>query len=111
MNTATYRKTQQGEWVIVGSIDIVKVGEVTVTKKSGETKVETVVRVGKTFTTDAGECCYGYTSTTLESTERALRNGDESFVSKAASDAFYAEADRRLAAGEVKVVTGWKNFR
>lgn len=75
MTTASYRKTQQGEWVVFGSIDIVKVGEVTVTKKSGEMKVEQVVRVGKTFTTADGDCCYGYLGSRIDSCETMLRQG------------------------------------
>lgn len=55
-----FRKTQSGEWVVFGPASQVHVGTVTVAKRDGTTKVENVARVGKTFTVDGVECCYGY---------------------------------------------------
>lgn len=45
MSTATYTKLKSGEWGIRIQGAATKGGQVTVTKKSGETKVETVDRV------------------------------------------------------------------
>lgn len=57
----TYRKTRKGEWVVCGPADTVRPGAtVTVTKRSGETKSETIASVGKTFTADGVEQVYGY---------------------------------------------------
>lgn len=58
--TITYRKTKSGEWVAYGPATAIRVGTVTVTKKSGETKTETVERLGRTFTVDGTEMVYDY---------------------------------------------------
>ncbi len=55
-----YRKTKDGEWVAFGPVAELRPGTITVTKKSGETKRETVVRVGKSFNVDGIACAYGY---------------------------------------------------
>jgi hypothetical protein len=48
--TCHYRKTKSGEWVVCGPTSIVRPGAtVTVTKKDGATKVETIERVGREF--------------------------------------------------------------
>jgi len=57
---ASYRKTKDGQWVVCGSTSEVRVGTVTVTKASGETKQEQVVSLGKPFETAQGPCVYGY---------------------------------------------------
>ncbi len=58
--TATYRKTKQGQWVAFGPASVIRVGQVTVAKRDGTTKTETVESVGRTFTVDGVDCCYGY---------------------------------------------------
>lgn len=55
----TYRKTRSGEWVAFGPASIVKPGTVTVTKKDGSTKQETVLSVGKPFDVDGVAHVYG----------------------------------------------------
>lgn len=55
-----YRKTKTGEWVVCGPVDVVKPGAtVTVHKRDGSTKDETIASVGKTFEVDGVQCCYG----------------------------------------------------
>jgi hypothetical protein len=56
----TYRKTKDGKWVACGPVAEVKIGEVTVTKASGERKTEQVVSLGHPFQTDNGTLVYGY---------------------------------------------------
>jgi hypothetical protein len=57
----TYRKTQQtGEWVAFGPVSEVRVGAVTVEKRSGEKKQEQVVRLGNPFPDGGIMCVYGY---------------------------------------------------
>ena len=56
----TYRKTKDGKWVAFGPADEVVLGHATVHKKNGETKKETIVRVGKSFDVDGVAHCYGY---------------------------------------------------
>ncbi len=57
----TYRKTGKGEWVAFGPASVIRAGAtVTVHKKSGETKAETVDKVGRPFTVDGTEMVYGY---------------------------------------------------
>lgn len=58
---ATFRKTNQGEWVVFGTLDEVVVGTVMVTKK-GQTKLApvNVERVGKPFSVDGRQMVYGY---------------------------------------------------
>lgn len=59
--TANYRKTRQGEWVVMApTTDLTAGATITVTKKSGETKTERIARVGRTFTVDGVEMAYGY---------------------------------------------------
>jgi len=57
---ASYRKTKDEQWVVCGTVAEVRVGTVTVTKASGETKQEQVVSLGKPFQTDKGLLVYGY---------------------------------------------------
>lgn len=56
----TYRKTKTGEWVAYGPASIVRPGAVTVAKRDGTSKTETVTRTGRTFTVGAVEMVYGY---------------------------------------------------
>lgn len=58
--TISYRKTKAGEWVAYGPADALRVGPVTVAKKSGETKSETVSRLGRPFSVDGRQMVYGY---------------------------------------------------
>lgn len=72
MTTATasplsYRKTKSGEWVVFGPRAAMwdtyynaPKGFVDVTKKDGTAKRERISKLGKTFTVDGVECCYGY---------------------------------------------------
>ncbi|KRF05600.1 hypothetical protein ASH00_09030 [Arthrobacter sp. Soil782] len=57
---ATFHKTAKGEWVILGPEKIVAEGSVTVTLKSGKTKVVNIVDVGKSFEKDGILQRYGY---------------------------------------------------
>jgi hypothetical protein len=57
----TYRKTKQGEWVVMGPTGLIRGrSEVTVAKRDGTTKAERIVRTGRPFRTPAGEMVYGY---------------------------------------------------
>ena len=63
--TATWRKTKQGEWVAFGTAADLKAAAnndlpVTMVRKDGTRQDRTVTRVGKTFTVDGVEMCYGY---------------------------------------------------
>lgn len=60
INSASYRKSSSGEWVVFGPATIVKPGPVSVVKKDGSRKTETVARVGKPFPVDGVKCVYGY---------------------------------------------------
>jgi hypothetical protein len=56
-----YRKTQRGEWVVMGPPDVVHAGQdVTVTRKNGTTKTEHVERVSQPFEVDGVEMVYGH---------------------------------------------------
>ena len=56
----TYRKTKKGDWVAFGPVTEMCVGSVTVTKRDGSTKTETVTGLGAPFTVEGKTCCYGY---------------------------------------------------
>lgn len=60
--TISYHKTKTGKWVVVGPVSSVLPGSaVTVTKRDGTTKTETVLSVGRPFTAaDGVEKVYGY---------------------------------------------------
>lgn len=59
--TITYRKTKTGEWVAFGPVDKLTPGRtITVTLRSGQTKQETVERVGKPFAVNGRIMAYGY---------------------------------------------------
>jgi hypothetical protein len=58
---ATYRKTAQGDWVVLACADVLKAGrQISVWKKDGTRKTETIERVGKTFQIDGIDVAYGY---------------------------------------------------
>ena len=58
-----YRKTKQGEWVIVGSPAEVRVGAVQVATRAGAVKTVIVSRIGRVFSSPQGEQqVYGYLS-------------------------------------------------
>ena len=59
----TYRKTKDGRWVVFGSAATVTAGLVTVTRKDGTTKQETVVSVSKPFDVDGVPHVYGTIAT------------------------------------------------
>lgn len=56
----TYRKTKTGEWVACGPAADLRVGAVTVSKKDGTSKVESITRLGRPFTAGGVEMVYGY---------------------------------------------------
>lgn len=56
----TYRKTKQGDWAVFGPANELSEGPVTVTKKDGSTKAETVRRVSKSFEVDGVPHAYGF---------------------------------------------------
>lgn len=73
----TYRKTKAGEWVAFGPVAEFQAGGLrlgdtapggvtvtslllTVTRKDGTARTETIRRLGRPFTADGTECCYGY---------------------------------------------------
>ena len=72
---ATYRKTKNGEWVVYGrAADLTTAcrngGQVPVLRRSGDTKHETIARVGRAFTVDGVEMAYGYTGQAARSSSR-----------------------------------------
>ena len=61
MAEISYRKTQQGEWVVMGPVGAIKKDRVvTVTKSDGTTKEVNIWRVGRPFETAQGTRVYGY---------------------------------------------------
>lgn len=81
MTKVSYRKSRTGEWVVMGPASVVKPGAVTVTKRNGETKTETVVKVGRVFQVDGQDMVYGYlaahTTARAHSVSRQSRWCDE----------------------------------
>jgi hypothetical protein len=58
---ATYRRTKSGEWVVMAPASTLRSGQtITVTKKDGSTKVETIAKVGKSFAASGTQMAYGY---------------------------------------------------
>lgn len=76
--TATFKRTKSGEWVISGPASIVKTGTVTVTKKDGSRKTVTVERVGKDFQAGGRTCRYGYLAAERSAAARPQRSGHRS---------------------------------
>jgi hypothetical protein len=63
--TATYRKTKTGEWVAFAPAAALAAGKtITVTKKDGSTKTETIASVGKSFEVNGVTMAYGYIAKT-----------------------------------------------
>jgi len=63
--TATYTKTQKGEWVVLAPAAALKAGAtITVTKKDGTTKTETIESVGRAFERNGRQMAYGYPAKT-----------------------------------------------
>jgi hypothetical protein len=56
----SYRKTKEGLWVAFGPAAEVHIGQITITKKSGETKSEKVEKVGNSFMVNGIPHVYGY---------------------------------------------------
>lgn len=56
----TYRKTREGDWAVFGPAAELKAGAVTVRKKDGTRKTETVERVSKSFDVQGVPHAYGY---------------------------------------------------
>lgn len=65
-NMISYRKAKSGDWVVVGPVSELHVGTVTVTKRDGATKTETVASLGKPFDVNGVSCCYGYLTKSSE---------------------------------------------
>lgn len=59
--TATYRRTKQGEWVVMAPQYQLHAGmTIEVATKDGRTKTERIVRVGKGFLVAGTPMAYGY---------------------------------------------------
>ena len=70
----TWRKSKSGEWVVCGPVDDVRVGVVTVTKRSGVIEHVEIEKLGRPFQTDDGRTLvYGYPAKT-ERTTTATRS-------------------------------------
>jgi hypothetical protein len=70
----TYRKTRQGEWVAFGPASVIRAGvTVTVTKKSGETKAETIKSAGRPFAVNGTQMAYGYLAPQARTASRPQR--------------------------------------
>jgi hypothetical protein len=66
---ATYRKTKTGEWVVFAPAAALAAGNtITVTKKDGDTKTETIATVGKSFEVNGVTMAYGYIAKTAART-------------------------------------------
>ena len=67
----TFRKTKNGEWVVMGPVSEIRVHTVLeVTKKDGGTAKVRVTDMGKPFEVDGKRYCYGYNVQFLGSTKR-----------------------------------------
>ncbi len=76
----SYRRTQRGDWVVMGPVSQVQPrSNVTVTKKDGSTKVEFITKVGSPFSTAQGQMVYGYLAPRTVRTESDLED-DWSFT-------------------------------
>jgi len=62
----TYRKTKEGQWVVCGPLAEMHLGIVTVAKKDGGAKQETVVKLGTPFTLNGVPHVYGYIAPSLK---------------------------------------------
>jgi hypothetical protein len=76
----TYRKTKAGEWVAFGPADLIAPGPVTVHKKDGSTKDETITKVGRPFTVDGREMAYGYLTPSGEPCANCDRPGGARYL-------------------------------
>ena len=57
----TYRKTREGEWVVMGPVAAVRAnGTVLVTRRDGTTKMESIARVGSPFSVNGVSMVYGH---------------------------------------------------
>ena len=72
--TVTYAKTKAGEWVARGPVALIIEGQVTVTKRDGSSKTETIVRTGKAWTQDGEQVRYGYLAPTSTTTTSSVRH-------------------------------------
>jgi hypothetical protein len=72
---ATYRKTSKGEWVVMAPASTLRPGQtITVTKKNGTSKVETIAKVGKPFAVGGTQMAYGYLTARETSARPASRH-------------------------------------
>jgi len=72
----TWRKSKSGEWVVCGPVDDVRVGVVTVTKRSGVIEHVEIEKLGRPFQTDDGRTLvYGYWPESSPQGERRFREG------------------------------------
>ena len=69
MAAITYRKTKTGEWVAYGPAAALSTGPVTITKKDGSTKTETIERLGRPFTAAGTQMVYGYLAAAVPQTQ------------------------------------------
>lgn len=59
--TATYRRTKQGEWVVMAPAATLRAGQaITVTTKAGARKTEIIDHVGRAFAAEGVQMAYGY---------------------------------------------------
>ena len=70
----TYKRTGQGEWVVLGPVSLMHAGLVTVTKRDGGAKTEMIDHLGKPFDVRGVQYCYGYIAAP-EPGRRRARNG------------------------------------
>lgn len=70
-DTATWRRTKAGEWVVFGPASLVNAGPVAVSKRDGTVEAVAVASVGHEFDVDGVPHRYGYPARTHCRCERA----------------------------------------
>ena len=77
----SYRKTQKGEWVVMGPASQITAGTtVKVSKKDGSSKTEFIAKVGNPFSTAQGQMVYGYVAPRQQGTFTGDAEDDWSFT-------------------------------
>lgn len=84
----TYKRTSQGEWVAYAPVSEFRTDDgalrcrIEITKKSGETKVAYLDHLGRTFTVNGTDYCYGYLAIEAKprkTARRRVRGYDDDF--------------------------------
>lgn len=105
MAAITWKKANDGTWVVTGPTGMVRIGTVTVTKRDGTKQEVEIERLGKPFGPLGQQNVYGYPKAAAKTTTERAQNGG----ARSSYGRFCSECGERITPGSTCWETGMRH--